>query len=69
MKFQHQQKSPTLSVVDKTGMSLLNDFISKTGDVVSGTLHLDGNETKLVFLMVQFNQLHLMKVRMTLFHI
>ena len=33
-----------VSVVDKSGVSLLNDFISKSGDTVTGSLYLNGNE-------------------------
>jgi hypothetical protein len=38
-----------VSVVDKDGFSLLNNFMSKTGDSMSGTLQLSGNDTKLIF--------------------
>jgi hypothetical protein len=32
-----------VSVVDKDGFSLLNDFLSKTGDAMTGTLQLNGH--------------------------
>jgi hypothetical protein len=32
-----------VSVVDKDGFSLLYDFLSKTGDAMTGTLQLNGH--------------------------
>lgn len=31
-----------VSVIDSNGNSLLNDFISKTGDTITGTFQIDG---------------------------
>lgn len=38
-----------VSVIDSNGNSLLNDFLSKTGDTIEGTLQIDGNDSKLIF--------------------
>ena len=39
----------TVSVVDTNGNSLANNFLVKSGDVMNGSLVLEGNLTKIVY--------------------